>query len=44
MRIYPVFYISLFESILAGVLEALRIEIDLINPNTIYDIEEIFDC
>jgi hypothetical protein len=44
IRIYPVFYILLLELILAGAPKALYIEIDLINPNIIYNIEEILNC
>jgi hypothetical protein len=43
INIYPVFYISLFELILSGVLLAPVIEIELVNPNAEYKIEEILD-
>jgi hypothetical protein len=41
--IYPVFYISLLELVLLGVLLVLVIEIELVNPNTKYKIKEILD-
>jgi Chromo (CHRromatin Organisation MOdifier) domain len=43
MNIYPVFYILLLELILPGVLLVLVTEIELINPNIEYEIEEILD-
>jgi hypothetical protein len=43
INIYPIFYISLLELILLGVLLALVTEIELINPNTKYKVEEILD-
>jgi hypothetical protein len=43
MNIYLVFYISLLELILLGVLLALVTEIELVNPNTKYKVEEILD-
>jgi hypothetical protein len=43
INIYPVFYISLLELILLGVLPALVIEIEPVNLNTKYKIEEILD-
>jgi hypothetical protein len=43
MRIYPIFYILFLKLVLAGVLKAPYIEIDLINPSAIYDIEKILD-
>jgi hypothetical protein len=43
INIYPVFYISLLELILLGVLPAPVTEIELVNPNTKYKIEEILD-
>jgi hypothetical protein len=43
INIYPVFYISLLELVLLGVLPALVTEIELINPNTKYKIKEILD-
>jgi hypothetical protein len=44
IRIYLIFYILLLELILAGVPKALYTEIDLVNPNAVYNIEEILDC
>jgi hypothetical protein len=43
MNIHPVFYISLLELVLLGVLPALIIEIELINPNKKYKIKEILN-
>jgi hypothetical protein len=43
MNIYLVFYISLLELILLGVLLALVIKIEPVNLNTEYKIEEILD-
>jgi hypothetical protein len=43
MNIYPVFYISLLKLVLLGVLLAPVTEIESINPNTKYKIEEILD-
>jgi hypothetical protein len=43
INIYPVFYISLLELILLRVLLAPITEIELINPNTEYEIKEILD-
>jgi hypothetical protein len=43
MNIYPVFYISLLELVLLGILLALVTEIELVNPNTKYEIKEILD-
>jgi hypothetical protein len=43
INIYPVFHISLLELVLLGVLPALVTEIELVNPNTKYKIEEILD-
>jgi hypothetical protein len=43
MNIYPVFHISLLELVLLGIPPAPVIEIELINPNTEYKIEEILD-
>jgi hypothetical protein len=43
MNIYLVFYISLLEPVLLGVLPAPVIEIEPVNPNTKYKIEEILD-
>jgi hypothetical protein len=43
VNIHLVFYISLLELILLGVLPALITEIELVNPNAEYKIEEILD-
>jgi hypothetical protein len=43
INIHPVFYIFLLELILLGVLPALITEIEPVNPNTEYKIEEILD-
>jgi hypothetical protein len=43
MNIHPVFHISLLELILLGVLLAPITEIELVNPNAEYKIEEILD-
>jgi hypothetical protein len=43
MNIYLVFYISLLELVLLGVLLVPITEIEPINPNTEYKIEEILD-
>ena len=43
INIYPVFYISLLELVLLGVLPALVIEIQPINPNAEYEVEAILD-
>jgi hypothetical protein len=43
INIYLVFYISLLELVLSGALLAPVTEIELINPNTKYKIEEILD-
>jgi hypothetical protein len=43
MNIYPVFYISLLELVLLGVLLVPVTEIEPVNPNTKYKIEEILD-
>jgi hypothetical protein len=43
INIYLVFHISLLELILLGVLLAPVTEIELVNPNTEYKIEEILD-
>jgi hypothetical protein len=43
MNIYLVFYISLLELALLGVLLVLVIEIELVNPNMEYKIGEILD-
>jgi hypothetical protein len=43
INIYPVFHISLLELVLLGVLLVLVTEIELVNPNAEYKIEEILD-
>jgi hypothetical protein len=43
MNIYPVFHISLLELVLLGVLLAPVTEIELVNPNAEYKVEEILD-
>jgi hypothetical protein len=43
INIYLVFYISLLELVLLGILLAPVTEIELINPNTEYKIEKILD-
>jgi hypothetical protein len=43
MNIYPVFHISLLEPVLPGVLLTPVTEIELVNPNTKYKVEEILD-
>jgi hypothetical protein len=43
MNIYPVFYISLLELVLLEVLLTPVIEIELVNPNIKYKVEEILD-
>jgi hypothetical protein len=43
INIHPVFHIFLLELILLGVLLAPITEIELINPNTEYEIKEILD-
>jgi hypothetical protein len=43
MNIYLVFYILLLELILLGILLAPVTEIELVNPNIEYKIEEILD-
>jgi hypothetical protein len=43
MNIHLVFYISLLELVLLGVLLAPITEIELVNPNIEYKIEEILD-
>jgi hypothetical protein len=43
MNIHLVFYISLLELVLLGVLPAPITEIELVNPNTEYKVEEILD-
>jgi hypothetical protein len=43
IRIYLIFYISLLELVLDGVLNALYIEVESLEPNTEYKVEEILD-
>jgi hypothetical protein len=43
MNIYPVFHISLLELVLPGVLLVPVTEIEPVNPNAEYKIEEILD-
>jgi hypothetical protein len=43
MNIYPVFYIFFLELVRPGVLLAPVTEIELVNPNIEYKIEEILD-
>jgi diacylglycerol kinase len=43
MNIYLVFYISFLELVLLGVLLVLVIEIELVNLNMEYKIEEVLD-
>jgi hypothetical protein len=43
MNIHPVFYISLLELVLPGVLLVPVTEIELVNPNAKYKVEEILD-
>jgi hypothetical protein len=43
MNIHPVFYILLLELVLPGVLLVLVTEIELVNPNAKYKVEEILD-
>jgi hypothetical protein len=43
INIHPVFYISLLEPILLGVLPAPVTEIEPVNPNIKYEVEEILD-
>ena len=43
MNIYLVFYISLLEKVLPGVLLVLETEIEPVNPNTEYKVEKILD-
>jgi hypothetical protein len=43
MNIHPVFYISLLELVLLGILLVPVTEIELVNPNTEYKIREILD-
>jgi hypothetical protein len=43
MNIYPVFHISLLKLVLPGVLLAPVTEIEPVNPNAEYEVEEILD-
>jgi hypothetical protein len=43
INIHPVFYISLLELVLLGVLLVPVTKIELVNPNTKYKVEEILD-
>jgi hypothetical protein len=43
INIHPVFHISLLEPVLLGVLPVLVTEIELVNPNIKYEVEEILD-
>jgi hypothetical protein len=43
INIHPVFHISLLEPVLPGVLPTPVTEIELVNPNAEYKIEEILD-
>jgi hypothetical protein len=43
INIYPVFHISLLEPVLLGAPNILYTEIEPINPNTEYKVEEILD-
>jgi hypothetical protein len=43
MNIHPVFHISLLELVLLGVLLVFVTEIEPVNPNIKYKIEEILD-
>jgi hypothetical protein len=43
INIHPIFYISLLELVPPGVPKALYTEIELVNPNTEYEVEEILD-
>jgi hypothetical protein len=43
MNIHPVFHISFLELVLLGVLLAPITEIEPVNPNTEYKVEEILD-
>jgi hypothetical protein len=43
MNIHPVFYISLLELVLLGVLLAPITEIEPVNPNAEYKIKKILD-
>jgi hypothetical protein len=43
INIYFIFHISLLELVLPGIPKAPYTEIELINPNTKYKVEEILD-
>jgi hypothetical protein len=43
INIYSIFYISLLELILSEISNIFYIEIELVNPNTEYKVEEILD-
>jgi hypothetical protein len=43
MNIHPVFHISLLELVLPGILPAPVTEIEPVNPNIKYEVEEILD-
>jgi hypothetical protein len=43
INIYPIFHISLLEPALPGAPNVLYTEIELVNPNTEYEVEEILD-
>jgi hypothetical protein len=43
INIYPVFHISFLELVLSGVLLVLVTEIELVNLNIEYKVEEILD-
>jgi hypothetical protein len=43
MNIYPVFHISLLEPVLLGAPNTPYTEIELVNPNAEYEVEEILD-
>ena len=43
INIYPVFYVSLLELVLLGVLPAPVTEIQPVNPNAKYKVETILD-
>ena len=43
IKIYLIFYISLFELILDKISNILYIETELLKPNTEYKVEEILD-
>ena len=43
MKIYSTFYISLLELVLSGAPRAPLTEIELVNPEANYNVEEILD-